>query len=232
MGTVTFSEYEAAKNEIIFGVEYQEETQFPNQWGMSSKQYHTAENGNFYEVTDPNTGITEFWSDKNPTSRYYDGRTREGIIAQYEARIAAIEAASVAEKKNQYCEGAKASVQWYPAIEYKGRKFKIFREENDPYPNQKPADEIELSGAEYIGGDLYIVPMQVYETENPALLRLVFLVADLSYSPAIETTFAEITENNIRTAFMTRDKKVFYHTGAMDCSGTYDLTPQPQRLES
>lgn len=71
MAKATFTEYEAAKFEIIGGVEYEEETQFPNQWGMMSKQYHTAENGNFYESMDPNTGIVEFWSDKHPESRYY-----------------------------------------------------------------------------------------------------------------------------------------------------------------
>ncbi|MGP8313309.1 hypothetical protein ACG0Z4_20855 [Enterocloster aldenensis] len=71
MDKATFAEYEAAKFEIIGGVEYKEETQFPNQWGMMSKQYHTAENGNFYESMDPNTGIVEFWSDKHPESRYY-----------------------------------------------------------------------------------------------------------------------------------------------------------------
>lgn len=72
MNHVTFAEYQDAKNEIIGGVEYQEETQFPNQWGMSSKQYHTVENGTFYEVTDPKTGLVEFWSDKHPESRIYD----------------------------------------------------------------------------------------------------------------------------------------------------------------
>lgn len=74
MSKVSFKEYEDAKGEIIYGVEYKEETQFPNQWGMMSKQYSTEENGTFYETTDPNTGVTEFWSDKHPASRYYDPR--------------------------------------------------------------------------------------------------------------------------------------------------------------
>lgn len=89
MKTVSFKEYEDAKGEIIFGVEYKEDSIFPNQYGNMSKTYSTIENGNFYEVTDPNTGITEFWSDKHPTSRYYDGRTREEIIEQYKAKLAA-----------------------------------------------------------------------------------------------------------------------------------------------
>ena len=76
----SFNEYQAAKCEIINGVEYEEITLNPDQWGMNSKIYSTADNGNFYEVYNPNTGIIEFWSDKHPTSRYYDGRTREEII--------------------------------------------------------------------------------------------------------------------------------------------------------
>jgi len=71
MKFVTFTEYQEAKNEILYGVEWKEDTQFPNQWGMMSKQYCTENNGTFYEVTDPSTGITEFWSDKHPDSRYY-----------------------------------------------------------------------------------------------------------------------------------------------------------------
>lgn len=89
MKTVSFKEYEDAKGEIISGFEYKEDSIFPNQYGNMSKTYSTIENGNFYEVTDPNTGITEFWSDKHPTSRYYDGRTREEVISQYEAKLAA-----------------------------------------------------------------------------------------------------------------------------------------------
>jgi hypothetical protein len=90
MTTVSFKEYEDAKLEIIHGVEFHEDSIFPNQYGMLSKTYCTKENGTFYEVTDPNTGITEFWSDKHSISRYYDGRTRETIIAQYEEKIATI----------------------------------------------------------------------------------------------------------------------------------------------
>lgn len=44
MSKAAFAEYAAAKLEIIGDVEYVETTQFPNQWGMMSKQYHTAEN--------------------------------------------------------------------------------------------------------------------------------------------------------------------------------------------
>ncbi len=231
MTHVTFAEYQEAKNEIIGGVEYEEETQFPNQWGMSSKQYHTVENGTFYEVTDPKTGVVEFWSDKHPDSRYYDSRSKDEIIAQLEAKLAAAEQ----EKKAAYHEGAKMGIRRYPATEYKGRMFKIYSEVKDPYENQKPAGEIELSEGVYIGGDLYIVPMQVFTTDNPTLLKVVFLVAggcnSLFYSTALQSDFAEITDNNIRTSLMTLDKKLYYHNGAIDCEGVYDLTPQPWRLE-
>jgi hypothetical protein len=91
MKTVSFKEFEDAKLEIIFGVEYHEDTCSPNQYGMMSKTYSTKSNGSFYQVTDPNTRIIEFWSTKHPESRYYDDRTREEIIAQYEERIATLE---------------------------------------------------------------------------------------------------------------------------------------------
>lgn len=138
------------------------------------------------------------------------------------------------EKEEAFMDGAKRAVRWYPATEYKGRMFKIFKEVKDPYFNQKQVGDIELSEGVYIGGDLYIVPMQVYETDNPALLKVVFLVAgggcSMMYSPALESTFAEITENNIRTALMTLDRKLYYHSGAIDCDGIYDLAPQSWRL--
>ena len=104
MMTVTFQEYENAKAEIIQGVEWKEFTNFPNQSGMMSKTYCTENSGNFYEVTDPNTRITEFWSDKHSRSRYYDGRTREEIIAQYEDKLAAIERenARLTVERNQF----------------------------------------------------------------------------------------------------------------------------------
>jgi len=227
----TFTEYQEAKNEIIYGVEFCEDSIFPNQYGMSSKTYSTEKNGNFYEVTDPKTGITEFWSDKHPSSRYYDGRTREEIIAQYEAKL------TVAEEEKQAAvrEAAKANARRYPATEYKGHVFNIYKEVKDVYSNQKSDGTIELSEGVYMGGDLYIIPMQVFRTENPALLKVVFLVATggcgMWYSNALESSFAEITGNNIRTALMTLDKKLYYHSGAADCEGIYDLTPQEWRLE-
>ena len=243
MKTVSFKEYEDAKLEVIKGVEWNEDTLNPNPYGMSSKTYSTIKNGNFYEVTDPKTGITEFWSDKQPASRYYDGRTREEIIAQYEDRLAAAVKAAEAEKSKI----ARRNTYRFMATEYKGRVFNIYEEIKDPHCTQKPGsssrvglwygkaleDEIELAGASYIGGDLYIIPMQVYRSENPALLKVVFLVADLSYTDLLGGTFAEIGENNIRTAYMTLDKILYYHSGAGDAgSGEWDLTPAtPEQWE-
>jgi hypothetical protein len=139
------------------------------------------------------------------------------------------------EKESAYHKGAQMAVRKYPATEYKGRMFKVYQEIKDPYENQKPVGEIELSEGIYIGGDLYIVPMQVFATSNPALLKVVFMVAggcdSLWHSVALQSDFAEITDNNIRTSFMTTDRKLYYHSGASDCEGVYDLTPQPWRLE-
>ena len=90
MKTVSFEEFENAKLEIIRGVEYHEDTSTTD-YGTTSKTYSTEKNGTFYEVTDPNKpGVIEFWSTKHPESRYYDDRSRNEIIAQYEGRIAAI----------------------------------------------------------------------------------------------------------------------------------------------
>jgi hypothetical protein len=67
----TFDEYEAAKLEIIGGVEYSEYADSKNQYGYAGRQYGTENNGIFFEVTNPNTGEMEFWSTKHPESRYY-----------------------------------------------------------------------------------------------------------------------------------------------------------------
>jgi len=82
MKTVSFTEFENAKLEIIRGVEYHEDTSTTD-YGTTSKTYTTQKNGTFYEVTDPNKlGIIEFWSTKHPESRYYDDRTPEEKVLQ------------------------------------------------------------------------------------------------------------------------------------------------------
>jgi hypothetical protein len=228
MKYVSFKEYEDAKLEVISGAEYSEHSEM-NEDGKIHKQYGTKDNGTFYQVTI--NGVTEFWSDKRSESRYYDGRTREELIEQYEAKLADAEK----EKQAEICKAAKSNVRRYPATEYKGRVFQIYKEVKDVYDNQKPDGEIELSEGVYMGGDLYIVPMQVFRTDNPALLKVVFIVStggcSMWYSGALESSFAEITGNNIRTALMSLDRKLYYHSGAGDCEGTYDLTPEEWRLE-
>lgn len=84
MKAVNFEEYQKAKNEIIGGIEYKEHTDLKED-GRIVKQYATEKNGTFYEIT--SNGVTEFWSDKHPDSRRYDGRTSEEIISQYEEVI-------------------------------------------------------------------------------------------------------------------------------------------------
>jgi len=152
-------------------------------------------------------------------------------VIEFESKLAAAKEAKKAEMR----EVAKNSVRLYPATEYKGRVFKIYKELKDPYDSQKADGEIELSEGVYIGGDLYIIPMQVYRTENPALLKVVFLVGTggcgLWYSNLLEGTFADITGNNIRVAYMTLDRKLYYHSGASDCSGIYELVPEEWRLK-
>jgi len=81
--TVSFQEYEAAKAEIIQGVEFKEYTALKDY--KICKIYATKKNGVFYEILE--NGIVEFWSDKHYESRYFDDRTREEIIEQYEKSL-------------------------------------------------------------------------------------------------------------------------------------------------
>lgn len=72
MKHVTFQEYEAAKAEILLGVQYKEDSTLEG--NVIRKTYATKENGVFYEVSDG--GRIEFWSDKHPESRIYDENER------------------------------------------------------------------------------------------------------------------------------------------------------------
>ena len=72
MKHVTFQEYEAAKAEILLGVQYKEDSTLEG--NVIRKTYATEENGVFYEVNDG--GRIEFWSDKHPESRIYDENER------------------------------------------------------------------------------------------------------------------------------------------------------------
>lgn len=75
MTHVSFEEYEAAKAEIIGGVQYKEMSTLEG--NVIRKTYTTEENGTFYEVNDG--GCIEFWSDKHPDSRIYDENERAGL---------------------------------------------------------------------------------------------------------------------------------------------------------
>lgn len=75
MKHVSFEEYEAAKAEIIGGVQYKEKSELEGD--VIRKTYSTEENGMFYEVNDG--GRVEFWSDKHPDSRIYDENERAGL---------------------------------------------------------------------------------------------------------------------------------------------------------
>ena len=73
MKYVSLEEYQAAKNEILFGIEYRELVGL-SEYGRAHiiKSYTTQENGAFYEIEE--NGVTEFWSDKYTVSRYYDAQ--------------------------------------------------------------------------------------------------------------------------------------------------------------
>lgn len=71
MKHVSFEEYEAAKAEIIGGVQYKEDSTLE---GSTIRKTYTTERGTFYEVNDG--GCVEFWSDKHPESRIYDENER------------------------------------------------------------------------------------------------------------------------------------------------------------
>lgn len=77
MKHVTFEEYEAAKAEILLGVQYKEDSTLEG--NVIRKTYATKENGVFYEVNDG--GRIEFWSDKHPESRIYDENERAAAPA-------------------------------------------------------------------------------------------------------------------------------------------------------
>jgi hypothetical protein len=49
---------------------------------MMSRHYGADGIGDFHEVTDPKTGIIEFWSTKHPNSRYYDPRISADTTAE------------------------------------------------------------------------------------------------------------------------------------------------------
>jgi len=73
MKFVTFEVHQTVKNEIPFGVEH-EKGICPCECGchLTIKTFVTKENGTFYEIDDEDE--IEFWTDKHPSSRFYDNR--------------------------------------------------------------------------------------------------------------------------------------------------------------
>ena len=116
---------------------------------------------------------------------------------------------------------------YYPAEEFKSREFDIYDDIPDPYDNTKSVGKISLEQAVYCGGDLYIVPMQVFKTENPLLLKVVFLISDLYWIEKGETSMAEINGCNIRISDMTYDGKLRWDTVRLIAS--VSMTSAPKR---
>lgn len=107
------------------------------------------------------------------------------------------------------------------ATEYAGRVFDIFEEISDPYDNDKAVGQIELHEAKYIGGELYMIPMQIYQAENPLFLKAVCLISELFED---ETgSYTEIRGNNIRTVEITCDGIARYDDNGHRSPETYDL---------
>lgn len=86
MKAVTFSEYEAAKLEIIKGKDFKEYADM-DEYGRNHKTYCCEDGSTFWEVTE--NGVTEFWSTKHSESRKYvavqeeEIKNREGRKAVY-----------------------------------------------------------------------------------------------------------------------------------------------------
>jgi len=85
MKYASFEEYQAAKNEILYNMEYKELVGLNEHGGAHIiKSYTTEENGTFYEIDED--GVVEFWSDKHSVSRFYDGRS-ENLQTQKSTRF-------------------------------------------------------------------------------------------------------------------------------------------------
>lgn len=112
----------------------------------------------------------------------------------------------------------KYTIATIEAEEGKLRTFPIFKETGSPYENDEPVGKIELKQAQYVGGDLYAIPMQVYETENPLTLKIVYLLGNLFCRNNV--SMATVDGNNIRVSEMTRDGVMIHrHPGERDLEG-------------
>jgi hypothetical protein len=70
---VNFTEYQKAKNEILFGKNFKEYSELKEN-GIITKEYCAEDGQNFYEIND--NGRIEFWSTKHSDSRIYDESTK------------------------------------------------------------------------------------------------------------------------------------------------------------
>jgi len=74
MRRVDFAEYQATKNEILFGKKFKEYTSLGEN-GHIMKEYCTKDGQNFYEIND--NGRIEFWSTKQGESKIYEETTNK-----------------------------------------------------------------------------------------------------------------------------------------------------------
>ena len=112
MKHVDFGTYLKAKNEVLSGVEFKEETKLTG--NIITKVYSAESGDNFYEITNTETTVTEFWSTKFPLSRYYNespkkevyewdkSNTEKYVTHETERRIKAIKNGKYSELK--YCD--------------------------------------------------------------------------------------------------------------------------------
>lgn len=73
MKRATFQEYEEAKKSVLYGQEFEEETNLIG--GMICKTYNCKNGEAFYEISE--NGKTEFWSTKDSESRLYEERRKK-----------------------------------------------------------------------------------------------------------------------------------------------------------
>ena len=81
MTTVPYDEYQKAMDEIIKGCSSCKI--YTNRFDKGySKQYVKENSGTFHEIV-YDDGLVEFWSDKHPAKRIYDGRMPEEVKEKY-----------------------------------------------------------------------------------------------------------------------------------------------------
>jgi hypothetical protein len=112
------------------------------------------------------------------------------------------------------------------AEEGKAKEFGIFKETSDPYDNDKASGKITLTEATYIGGELYMIPLQIYETSHPLLLKAVCLITILIDDRIKGGTYGVIQGNNIRTVEITCDGTARYDDNGHRSPAVWSLVPE------